>query len=65
MFRKRLDRLIHLEESEKRFRKNIEQEPLEKKDVPAMILAALLVFLPVVIVVVLLLALLVWLFFLR
>ncbi len=45
---RRLDRNLHVEESEKRFRNQVENTPLEKKDLPAMIIAAFLVLLPAV-----------------
>lgn len=63
MFNKRRDRLIHAEESERKFREQLEKEPLEKKDIPAMIIAALLVFVPALVFVIGLFVLLSWLFF--
>ncbi len=63
MFNKRRERLIHIQESERKFREQLEREPLEKKDVPAMILAALLVFVPALLFVIGLFFLLSWLFF--
>ena len=63
MFNKRRERLIHIQESERNFREQLEREPLEKKDVPAMILAALLVFVPALLFVIGLFFLLSWLFF--
>lgn len=47
-FRKKLDRNLRVEDSEKEFRNRIKDTPLEKKDLPAMIIAAFLVILPVV-----------------
>ncbi|MCI8405703.1 MAG: hypothetical protein HFE43_01625 [Oscillospiraceae bacterium] len=63
MFNKRRERLIHIQESERNFREQLEREPLEKKDVPAMILAALIVFVPALLFVIGLFLLLSWLFF--
>ena len=60
---RRLDRNLHVEESEERFRKQIEQTPLEKKDLPAMIIAAFLVLLPAVLLTCGLIVLLMYLFF--
>lgn len=60
---RRLDRNLHVEESEERFRKQIEQTPLEKKDLPAMIIAAFLVLLPAVLLTFGVIVLLMYLFF--
>lgn len=46
----KLDRNLRVEETEKRFRTQIENTPLEKKDLPAMIIAAFLVLLPAVLI---------------
>ena len=60
---RRLDHNLHVEESEERFRKQIEQTPLEKKDLPAMIIAAFLVLLPAVLLTFGVIVLLMYLFF--
>ena len=56
-FRKKLNRVLHVKEAEERFEKDIEKTPLEKKDRLAMVLAALIVFVPAVLLVVLVFAL--------
>ncbi len=63
MFNRRLKRVVKVEESEKRFREQLEKEKLEKKDIPAMIIAALLTFLPALILVIGLVLLVSWLLF--
>ncbi|MGI5894754.1 MAG: hypothetical protein ACOX6P_09205 [Candidatus Merdivicinus sp.] len=60
---RRLDRNLHVEESEKRFQKQVENTPLEKKDLPAMIIAAFLVLLPAVLITFGLIVLLMYFFF--
>lgn len=62
-FRKKLDRNLRVEDSEKEFRNRIKDTPLEKKDLPAMIIAAFLVLLPAVLIAFGLIALLMFLFF--
>ena len=52
MFKKRLDRVVHIKESDEKFKQTLEKEPLEKKDIPALIIAAFLVFIPVLILVI-------------
>ena len=52
-FRKKLNRVLHVKEAEERFEKDMENTPLEKKDRLAMVLAALIVFIPAVLLVVL------------
>lgn len=64
-FKHKYDRIINVEKSEKEFKKSIEEEPLEKKDVPAMILAAVIVFLPAIIIIIGIFLLVIWLFFYR
>ena len=59
----RLERNLRVEESEERFRKQLDETPLEKKDIPAMIIAAFLVLLPAVLVTFGLIVLLMYLFF--
>lgn len=64
LFRNRkLERNLHVDESEERFRKQLDETPLEKNDIPAMIIAAFLVLLPAVLVTFGLLVLLMYLFF--
>ena len=60
---RRLERNLRVEESEERFRKQLDETPLEKKDIPAMIIAAFLVLLPAVLVTFGLIVLLMYLFF--
>lgn len=62
-FRKKLDRNLRVEDSEKEFRNRIKDTPLEKNDLPAMIIAAFLVLLPAVLIAFGLIALLMFLFF--
>lgn len=64
-FKRKYDRVIDVKKSEEHFKKTLEEEPLEKKDVPAMILAALIVFLPATIIIVGIFLLVIWLFFFR
>lgn len=65
LFKHKYDRIIDVEKSEKQFKKSLEEEPLEKKDIPAMIMAAVIVFLPAIIVVIGIFLLIIWLFFFR
>lgn len=60
---RKVDRLVDVEKSEKKFAETLKNEKLEKGDVPAMIIAALLVIFPVLLVVGGLFALLAFLFF--
>ena len=46
LFGKKINRVVDVKKAEERFAKDREQLPLEKKDKPAMILAALIVFVP-------------------
>lgn len=45
-FCKKVNRLVDIKKAEERFQKDVEKTPLEKKDRLAMILAALIVFVP-------------------
>ena len=63
MFKDRLDRVLHVKESEQKFREQLKEQPLEKKDIPAMILAALLTLLPALLIVIGLAVLVAWLLF--
>ncbi|HIV18325.1 MAG TPA: hypothetical protein IAC82_03365 [Candidatus Merdivicinus intestinigallinarum] len=47
-FSKKLDRNLRVEDTEKEFRSRIKDTPLEKKDLPAMIIAAFLVLFPAI-----------------
>ena len=64
-FNKKLNRVVHLEESEKRFEEELEDVELEKIDRLAMAIAGLLVFIPVVLAVLALLGLALYLMFFR
>ena len=65
LFGKKINRVIDVKKAEERFAKDREQLPLEKKDKPAMILAALSVFVPAFLLVVGFFALVLYLFFFR
>ena len=47
-FSKKLNRNLRVEDTEKEFRSRIKDTPLEKKDLPAMIIAAFLVLFPAI-----------------
>lgn len=64
-FKKKLDRVINVEEAEKRFKEQMEGQELERKDKIAMILAGLIVFVPAVLLVIGIFLFVIWLFFLR
>lgn len=61
-FKSKLDRLVHVKKSEERWAEDRKKLDLEKKDKPAMIIAAFLVFLPAVLIVVLIFLFVIWLF---
>ncbi len=65
MFWDKINRVVKPSESEKKFKKTMEETPLEKNDLLAMILAAIITFLPAVIVVILIFLAVIWFFFLR
>lgn len=65
LFGKKINRVIDVKKAEERFAKDREQLPLEKKDKPAMILAALIAFVPAFLLVVGFFALVLYLFFFR
>ena len=65
LFGKKIDRVLNVRKAEERFEKEREELPLEKNDRPAMILAALIVFIPVFLVIVGILLLVLYLFFFR
>ncbi|HIR47853.1 hypothetical protein [Anaeromassilibacillus sp. An200] len=64
-FGKKIKRIIDVEKAEKRFAEDREKLPLEKKDRPAMILAALIVFIPALLLVIAVFLLVLYLFFFR
>lgn len=65
-FQKKLKRVLtNRKEAEERFAKEREELPLEKNDRLAMILAALVVFVPAILVVMAIFYLVIYLFFLR
>lgn len=65
MFKRRVDRVLNTSKSEADFRRRTAGEHLEKGDLPAMIIAALITFLPVLILILGIFALIIWLFFFR
>lgn len=65
LFGKKIDRVLNVRKAEERFDKEREELPLEKNDRLAMILAALIVFVPVFLVIVGILLLVLFLFFFR
>lgn len=64
-FRKKINRVVDVKKAEERFEKDPEQLPLEKKDRPAMIIAALIVFVPALILVLAVFLLVLYFFFFR
>lgn len=64
-FKRKIDKLINVEEAENRFKKEIEEEQFNAKDVAAMMIAAILVFLPALILVIGVFLFVIWFFFLR
>mgnify|MGYP007096548191 CR=1 FL=1 len=65
MFKRRVDRVLNTSKSEADFRRRTAGEHLEKGDLPAMIIAALITFLPVLLLILGVFALIIWLFFFR
>lgn len=51
LFKKKLDQMVDVEQSEKRWKDTTENEKLEKKDGLAMFLAAFLVFFPALLII--------------
>ena len=51
LFQKKIDRVVDEEKSAERFHETLKKAPLEKGDLPAMIIAGLAVLLPAVILV--------------
>ena len=64
-FKRKIDKLINVEEAENRFKKEIEEEQFNAKDIAAMMIAAILVFLPALILVIAVFLFVIWFFFLR
>lgn len=64
-FRKKVDRVIQVEEAEERFEQEFEQEKIGKKDMFAMIIAGFAVFLPALLFVAAIFLFVIWFFFLR
>ena len=64
-FRKKVNRLVDIKKAEERFQKDVEKTPLEKKDRLAMILAALIVFVPAFLLVLAVFGLISYFFFFR
>ncbi len=64
-FRKKINRVLNVKEAEERFQKDIEKNPLEKKDRLAMILAGLIVFVPAIVLILLIFGLVLYFFFFR
>ena len=64
-FGKKINRVLNVQKAEERFAEERKQVPLEKNDRLAMILAALVVFVPVLIVVIAVFLLILYLFFFR
>lgn len=64
-FKRKIDKLINVEEAENRFKKEIEEEQFNAKDIAAMMIAAILVFLPALILVIGVFLFVIWFFFLR
>lgn len=65
MFKRRVDRVLNTSKSEADFRRRTAGEHLEKGDLPAMIIAALITFLPVLLLILGVFTLIIWLFFFR
>ncbi|MDD6058274.1 MAG: hypothetical protein PUB98_08475 [Clostridiales bacterium] len=65
LFDKKLKRILDVEKAEEEFEKSMEDVELEKNDRPAMVLAALLVFVPALLFVIGVFCLVIWFFFLR
>lgn len=65
LFGKKINRVVDVKKAEERFAKDREQLPLEKKDKPAMILAALIVFVPALLLVLAVFGLVLYVFFFR
>lgn len=62
-YKSKLDRLVNVKKSEERWAQDRKKLDLEKKDKPAMIIAAFLVFLPAILLVAAIFLLVIWIFF--
>lgn len=65
LFDKKVKRVIDVEKAEKEFDERMEDVELDKKDRPAMIIAALIVFIPALLFVLGIFLLVIWFFFFR
>lgn len=63
MFFKKVKRVVDVEKAEEEFEERMQDSELEKGDRPAMIIAALLVFIPALLFVLFLFLAVIWLFF--
>lgn len=63
LFSKRLKRVVDPDKAEKEFEERMESQELEKNDRLAMIIAALIVFIPAVLLVIVIFLFVIWLFF--
>lgn len=64
-FEKKIKDLVNVEKAEKTFKENMKDEKLEKKGILAMLIAALIVFIPAFLIVCAVFIFFIWLFFLR
>lgn len=64
-FRKKIRRVVDVKKAEDRFEQEFKDVQLEKKDRPAMIIAALIVFVPALLLVLAIFLLILYLFFFR
>lgn len=65
LFNKKVKRVVDVERAEEEFEEQMEDVVLEKRDCPAMIIAALVVFIPALLLVIGAFLFVIWLFFLR
>ncbi len=65
LFDKKVKRVIDVEKAEEEFEERMEGVELDKKDRPAMIIAAFIVFIPTLLLVLGIFLLVIWFFFLR
>lgn len=64
-FKSKFDKMVDVKKSEEEFKETLKKTPLEKGDLPAMIIASLIVFLPALLIVIGFVLLFVWFFFWR
>lgn len=64
-FKSKFDKMVDVKKSEEEFRETLKKTPLEKGDLPALIIASLIVFVPALLFVIGLVLLVIWLFFWR